>query len=141
MRKALYTTLFSSIFFILFAFMLIQWVVVKWKQLGRELGFPTANVDIGDLVLDPVVSCCTLFLWDEILYGVGTYLSHKKFYEVYIFDFDRDIYGQKLKIELWQRIRYNKNFDNLTDLKEQIEHDVRDAKTILHYSSDLNNKS
>ena len=115
--------------------MLIQWIVVKWKQLGRVLGFPTANVDIGDLVLDPVVSCCTLFLWDETLYGVGTYLSHKKLYEVYIFDFDRDIYGQKLKIELWQSIRYNKKFDNLTDLKEQIEQDVRDAKAILNNKS------
>ena len=73
------------------------------RQLGRELGFPTANMEVADA--------------DTIESGGPRHL------ETHIFDFSGDLYGRRLRVELRRKIRDERKFDSLEELQRQIERD------------------
>ena len=109
----------------------IHWPIIQWTQTGRLLGFPTANIALDEITksaLTNTVSICIIDLDGMSYHGVGTYLPHKGVYEVHIFDFDQDIYGQTAMITLVQHIRDNKKFDSDEDLKAQIAKDCKVAR-------------
>lgn len=81
--------------------------------------------------MDPIVSYCVVVLGSERFNALWTYLPHKKTYEVHILDFDRDIYGQELTVYIGETLRENKKFANLTELSEQIQKDVEQARKKL----------
>jgi len=115
--------------------------VVKGYQLGRTIGYPTANIQVEDA--------------DKLIPAVGSYavkiFIHKKCFggmlnigtrptiatqsaisiEANIFDFDEDIYGEKIRIELIAHLRNEKKFIDLTALKEQLLKDRANAKRII----------
>jgi riboflavin kinase / FMN adenylyltransferase len=116
-------------------------VVVKGKQLGRTIGFPTANIqvrEIAKLIPSDGVYAVKVYYKDEAFGGMlnignrptvdGTYQT----VEVNIFDFDQEIYGENLTVEFLQKIRNEQKFNGLDELKAQISKDKVTCKGILN---------
>lgn len=115
--------------------------IVTGDRRGSTIGFPTANVHLSDehkLLPKNGVYFVKAVLEQGESYGmmnVGyrpTVSSGKDIYiEVNIFDFDKDIYGQKIKIVLKKYIREEKKFNSLDDLVKQLNKDKEDCKKHL----------
>jgi riboflavin kinase/FMN adenylyltransferase len=107
----------------------LEGIIKKGKQLGRTIGYPTANINSPEeLKLIPAygVYAVKVFYKNELYKGMlnigkrptvdGTDMT----IEVNIFDFDKDIYGERLKVEFVDRIRNEVKFDNLDALNIEI---------------------
>jgi len=107
--------------------------VVKGNQVGRTLGFPTANVYLSDTnKLIPCDGVYSAFAYvDNTKYkcvvSIGnrpTFNDSKKSIEVHILDFNQDLYNQNLKIEFVDFIRGQRKFEVINDLVNQIKSDI-----------------
>ena len=110
--------------------------VVYGYQVGKTIGFPTANLEVEDklkLIAANGVYACKILYRNEKLIGMGNIgfrptLDRKDLtIEVNIFDFEKIIYGDKLTIYWIDRIRDEVKFNNLEELKNQL---IRDRKTV-----------
>ncbi len=110
------------------------------RKLGRKIGFPTCNIDIKDYVVaKPGVYCVKVKIYgsNKIYKGIAnlgfrpTFNQNKILLEVNIFNFSKNIYSKKLKVEFIQFIRGEKKFKNINQLKKQIEKDILKSKKIL----------
>lgn len=107
---------------------------------GRELGFPTANIQLDvDLDKDHGVYTTVLKIENEKYKGLLYYgprktegLPESIVCEITIFDFDEDIYNKKVSFSIGKFIRGPKTFNSLEELKEQIQKDVLVAKNIKY---------
>ena len=116
--------------------------VVKGDQRGRTIGYPTANIALAP-GCEPHEGIYAVRVkrpekeGDEILMGAGyigyrpTFETDRMFLEVFIFDFDEEIYGEGLIIEFLQFIRPDKKFDELDALLAQMEADCDQIKKEL----------
>ena len=102
--------------------------VVPGDQRGGTLGYPTAN-----LALDPALLVPRYGIYAGAARGhraaisIGTnphYGGSERRIEPYLLDFDGDLYGQRLVVELWERLRDEEAFESETDLVAQIARDV-----------------
>lgn len=117
--------------------------VVKGDQRGRKLGFPTANLEpIVDYVLPPTgVYACRVILEDKTYDGVvnlglrPTFNKEEFSVEAHIFNFDEEIYGQYLELEIIAKIRGEKKFKSKEELISRIKQDIDEVKEILNKSS------
>lgn len=113
--------------------------VAMGQQLGRTLDFPTANIPLIDRVLavNGVFAVVAVLESGERVKGVAnignrpTVDGKEQRLEVHLFDFDRDIYGQNLSVELHSKIRDEKKFNSLDELKTQIAQDAAQAIAFL----------
>jgi len=113
--------------------------VIHGNHLGRRLGFPTANIDPDRIhvALMGIFAVRVTGLGEDVLEGVAsigtrpTVGGTKMLLEVYIFDFDEDIYGQELQVEFVEKIRDELNFPDIDALIENINSDVAIARKIL----------
>ncbi len=114
--------------------------VVKGKQLGRTIGFPTANIFVmEDYKLIPADGVYAVFVNynSKIFKGVlnigkrPTIEGKDRTVEVNIFEFDKEIYGENISISFIKKIRQEQKFDSLELLKAQIQLDTEIAKKIL----------
>ncbi len=111
----------------------ITGTVVKGKQLGRMIGYPTANIFIenADKLIPKIGVYAVNVIYKGITYqgmlNIGTNpttdLDNKIKIEVNIFDFNQDIYGETLKIEFVKWIRNEEKFANLDELKQALAYD------------------
>lgn len=118
----------------------IRGEVVKGDQRGRELGYPTANVQLGDTT-HPAYGIYATWAkiegeetWRPSATNIGIrpmFETPEALVETFIFDFDREIYGQTLSIKPVKRLRGEAKFDSLEDLIKQMEQDCEQAKAIL----------
>ncbi len=118
----------------------IRGEVQRGKQRGsKEIGFPTANLHISeeDLVPKRGVYVCQV-TYDNTCYGgvinIGynpTFGEEKLVAEAHIFDFNRDIYGKPIKVNLVKFLRNEVRYSSVRELSEQISRDVKDAKEVL----------
>jgi len=117
----------------------IEGVVIEGQKLGRKLGFPTANIWAGDYVRPMLGSYATrtrLADGREIPgvanFGVNptTGLVDARL-EVWLFDFDENLYGQTLETDLVAFLRPELKFDGLEPLIAQIAEDAAQARAIL----------
>lgn len=117
--------------------------VVKGKQLGRTIGFPTANIQIKEdykLIPKNGVYAVKTFIGQKEVFGMmnigfnPTVNGQKQTIEVNLFDFDADIYGEKLEISLLKYLREEQKFGSVDLLKEQLN---QDKKTALEFISQL----
>jgi len=106
--------------------------VVKGKQLGRTIGFPTANISLEEdykLVPQNGVYVVRAEIDGKTIYGMmnigfnPTVQGKKKTIEVHLFNFDSDIYNCKIQVSILQRIRSEKKFESVEVLKEQLKKD------------------
>lgn len=113
------------------------------KQLGRTIGFPTANIEIDEeykLIPKNGVYIVQSLFQGATIFGMmnignrptvnGTYQT----IEVHFFDFDNDLYNQKMTITLLDRIRNEVKFSSLEELKAQLS---KDKETSLKFLSKL----
>jgi FAD synthase len=108
---------------------IISGVVVKGKQEGRSLGFPTANILLQEPMEGGIYSGKTSI--DGIDYlGAVFVCPETNLFEIYILDFSGDLYGQVLEVQVGGKIREFKKFDSVEELKKQIEDDVRQVRFI-----------
>ena len=119
----------------------LEGTVVTGRQLGRTIGYPTANVKPADAAqLVPgngIYAVCVKV--DGKMHGgmlsIGfnpTVTDDKSVkIEVYIFDFSEDIYGSLLELVFVKKLRNEKKFDSLSDLKLQLDADEHDSRAVL----------
>jgi riboflavin kinase/FMN adenylyltransferase len=88
-------------------------IVIHGKQLGRTIGYPTANVALPIGIVDDGVYSLEIDLDGMMYRGVGTYRTSIELFEAHIFDFDADIYGHMMTIAIIRKIRENQKFDSL----------------------------
>ena len=103
-------------------------IVVHGEGRGRLLGFPTANLDSPPDLLVPALGIYAgAVLGHLAAVSVGTnptYGGTERRVEAHLLDFDGDLYGQRLVVELWQRLRDEAAFHSEAELIAAIEHDV-----------------
>jgi riboflavin kinase/FMN adenylyltransferase len=117
----------------------IEGVVVEGQKLGRKLGYPTANVWAGDYVRPRLGSYATRtrFADGREVPGVANFGVNPTTgivdarLEVWLFDFDEDLYGQTLETDLIAFLRPELKFDGLDALIDQIAQDADRARAIL----------
>ena len=118
----------------------ITGIVVHGQQIGRVLGFPTANLKLTEnspVLLANGVYAVTVSLNNQVYNGMANVgirptLNNPVFtIEVNLFDFSGDLYGKLLKISFIDRIRSEKKFSGLDELKSQITLDKVKAEEIL----------
>jgi riboflavin kinase/FMN adenylyltransferase len=113
--------------------------VVSGNGRGRTLGFPTANLEVkaeqalpNDGVYATIARIGRHLMPSVTNIGVRpTFEGSKHLVETYIFDYEGDLLGQKFKIDLVDKIRDEKRFDAVEELKAQIKRDVEQARYIL----------
>ena len=112
--------------------------VVPGNRLGRTIGFPTANIWLpkNNLPIKGVFSVKISLDMSELkgIANIGirpTVGGTSPVLEVNIFDFKKDIYGKRLKVQFVKKIRDEKKFDGLEELKTQIAKDVKTAQEQL----------
>lgn len=111
-------------------------IILKGKQLGRTIGYPTANIEIEEayklIPLNGVYVAKTSLKGQTILgmMNIGnrpTVDGISKTIEINFFDFNQDVYGQKITISLLHRIRDEEKFESLEALKNQLNKDKQFA--------------
>lgn len=112
----------------------VSGTVIEGRKLGRELGFPTANVRLGDLQA-PKDGVWAVEV-DGRYRGVAnlgmrpTVGGDEKLLEVHIFDFSGDLYGKTLRVKFLRFLRGERKFSSIEELREQIAKDAADARSL-----------
>jgi riboflavin kinase/FMN adenylyltransferase len=115
--------------------------VVKGKQLGRTIGYPTANIEVeNSFKLIPQDGVYAVWVWyNKARFGgmlnIGnnpTVAGKGRSIEVNIFDFEKEIYTEMLKIEFVSKLRNEEKFNGLDALKAQLHLDKQNALAILN---------
>lgn len=120
----------------------ITGIIVEGRQIGRKIGYPTANIDPGNsekLIPMNGVYAVEIFLQEEKLAGVMSIgfnptidkTSTTRTIEVHIFDFDSNIYGSEVRVCLRYRLRDEVAFRSMEELASQIEIDRAKALELL----------
>ena len=114
--------------------------IVKGKGIGRKLNFPTANLSIpeeyklipknGVYVVSSVLDGKTVFGMMNIGFN-PTVEGKTKSIEINFFDFDQDLYGKKIQIDIIDRIRDEKKFNSLEGLQAQLTKDRETSLSII----------
>ena len=106
----------------------VDGVVVVGDERGGTLGFPTANLAVESHVLVPAFGIYAgAALGARAAISIGTnphYGGHERRIEAHLLDFHGDLYGQRLIVELWQRLRDEQAFTSEAELVAQIARDV-----------------
>ncbi len=114
--------------------------VVPGQKIGRGLGFPTANLDVAGIVLPPNgVYPALAKVKNRTFQGVANIgcrptvkeIGEPPLAEVHFFDFNQDIYGEHLEVQLLKRIRPEQKFPSRELLRDQIKKDTEAAAQIL----------
>jgi riboflavin kinase/FMN adenylyltransferase len=116
--------------------------VAKGDQRGRTIGFPTANIDdVMELVPASGVYAVVVDRIDHFTKAVGRGVMNvgvrptvkdagRRTQEVHLFDFDEDLYGAKLRVHVLSRIREERKFASIDELRAQIAADATAARAI-----------
>lgn len=118
----------------------IRGTVVHGDKRGRELGYPTANMELGHYIRPRFgVYAVTgrILATGQELQGAANlgvrpqFDPPKELLEPYFFDFDGDLYGQEIEVAFHHFLRPEKTFDDLDALKAQMERDCEEARALL----------
>ena len=120
----------------------VSGVVARGFGRGRELGFPTANLDLSH---GPELPSNGIYAaWAHVSDGrymaavsIGvnpTFEEKKQAVEAYLLDFDKDIYGQSIELELVKKLRDEVQYEGIGPLIAQIQRDVDQTRVLLESS-------
>jgi riboflavin kinase/FMN adenylyltransferase len=124
----------------------IEGEVQTGQQRGRQIGFPTANVDPGDYVM-PALGVYAVRVgivdgentdWRDGVVNVGrrpTFDGEGVTVEAHLFDFDGDLYGKVLRVAFIDALRPELKFDGIDAIRTQIEKDCAEARSVLEACS------
>jgi riboflavin kinase/FMN adenylyltransferase len=113
--------------------------IAHGQKLGRKLGYPTINIKMGDktLIVKGIFAVNVKGLDNRVLEGVAsigtrpTVNGVDTILEVYILDFDRDVYGSSVEVNFLHKIRNEEKFDSLDELTAHIAQDTKKAKAFF----------
>jgi len=113
----------------------LEGVIIRGDRRGHTIGFPTANLHPHNRVIPRygVYATATLIdgIWRRSITNIGVRPTFGKdsepSIESYIFDFDGDLYGDVLRVRFLHRLRDERKFNGIDELKAQIEKDTRRA--------------
>lgn len=118
-------------------------IIVKGRQLGRTIGFPTANLKLeenfklipknGAYIVQSTINFKTVFGMMNIGFN-PTVEGKNQSIEINYFDFNEDLYGQKITVSILKRIRDEEKFESVAHLKTQL---AQDKNTALAYFNHL----
>ena len=114
--------------------------IAHGQKLGRQLGYPTINIKMGDktLIVKGIFAVCVKGIDNRGLRGVAslgtrpTVNGVDTILEVYILDFNRDVYGLNVEVEFLYKVRDELKFDSLEELTDHIEQDIVQAKNYFN---------
>lgn len=118
----------------------IRGTVFQGDQRGRELGYPTANIHLDDTIHPAygVYAVRVQIEGEDIWRNGATNIGIRPMFavptaqvETYIFDFNREIYGEIMRIRPVSRLRSEAKFNTLDELKRQMEKDCAKAREVL----------
>jgi riboflavin kinase/FMN adenylyltransferase len=117
----------------------VQSEVLHGDKRGRELGYPTANMELGRYQRPAYGIYAVRVRLDDGSEHAGvaslgvrpTFDPPKELLETYIFDFDGDLYGRTIEVALHNRLRDEAKFDSLDALREQMQRDEAEARRLL----------
>lgn len=118
---------------------IISGPVMRGFRMGRELGFPTANINDEGICLPPNGVYVGWAITEDgqkhgTMINIGvrpTFGGEKLSIEAHLFNFDRNIYGEELRVLLRARLRNETPFTDVEALKNQIRRDAVEAKKLL----------
>lgn len=107
----------------------LEGMVVQGEKLGRKIGFPTANINYpNNIVKIPYGAYCARVGRNKAVmnWGVKPTVNNsvKPVLEIHIIDFDENLYGKNIKIEVLEYLRPEMKFNSIEDLKLQINKDI-----------------
>jgi len=110
-------------------------VVVEGDRRGKLLGFPTANLDLAD---DQLLPPRGIYVGEALGHRAAISIGVNPHYggttlhvEAHLLDFDGDLYGQELVVELWERLRDERAFGSEAELVAAIAADVEAARAAV----------
>lgn len=117
----------------------LQGQVITGSGKGAELAFPTANLEIDPKQTLPPegVYATRTYIGDTVYRSVTnigkrpTFGDNPRSVETHVMDYDGDLYGHYLRIDIIERLRREKKFDTVEELKKQIAEDIEHSKSIL----------
>jgi riboflavin kinase/FMN adenylyltransferase len=113
----------------------VEGTVVSGDRRGKALGFPTANLEPPpDLLIPPLGIYAGEALGRRAAISIGTnphFGGSERRIEAFLLDFDGDLYGQRLVVELWQRLRDEAAFGSERELVAAIDDDVARTRTAV----------
>jgi len=119
---------------------IIKWTVIKWLALGRQLWFPTANIELKNSEIEEWTYKVNVIIyksgdsWESETYlWVWAYMKKKWVFEAHIIDFHQDIYWKTIEVVLLKKIRENQKFESTDILKDQIKKDEELVKKHKNY--------
>jgi riboflavin kinase/FMN adenylyltransferase len=101
--------------------------VIEGAKLGRKLGFPTANMKYPEEIVKIPYGVYKIKVFDKLAimnWGIKPTIGAEEAIEIHIPNFEEDLYGKAITFEIISKIRDEKKFNNLEDLKEQIKKDI-----------------
>lgn len=113
--------------------------VVRGQQLGRKLGYPTANLRLGSRTspVDGIFAVKVHGVAETALPGVAslgvrpTVNGKEPLLEAHVFDFEGDLYGRRIQVEFVEKLRDEEKFADLDAMVKQIDRDAAQAREIL----------
>ncbi len=120
----------------------VEGVIIRGNRRGHTIGFPTANLKPHNRVIPRFGVYATANLingvWRKSITNIGVRPTFENeaepSIESYIFDFDGDLYGDVLRVRFLHRIRDERKFSGIDELKAQIEKDTRRARNYFRHS-------
>jgi riboflavin kinase/FMN adenylyltransferase len=113
--------------------------VFEGDRIGRQLGFPTANLDVQSLVLPPTGVYSAMAQVDARRYRAALNIGYRPTVasptpllrvEAHLLDYDGLLYGRELELEIGAKLRDERRFESRTDLREQIARDIAAVRAL-----------
>lgn len=119
----------------------VEGVIIRGNRRGHTIGFPTANLKPHNRVIPRygVYATATLIggIWRKSITNIGVRPTFENdsepSIETFVFDFDGDLYGDALRVRFLHRIRDERKFNGIDELKAQIEKDTARARNYFHH--------
>jgi riboflavin kinase/FMN adenylyltransferase len=112
--------------------------VVEGRKRGRELGFPTANLDTGNELVPPNGVYATIMTIDGVVHGGVTNVGLRPTFgetvptiETHVLNYSGQLYGQTVRLAFVQRLRDERRFEDVDALRAQIDADKRRAERLF----------
>ena len=116
----------------------VDGVIVEGKRRGRELGFPTANLETQNELVPPNGVYATIMTIDGVVHGGVTNIGMRPTFgetvptiETHVMDYSGNLYGQTVRLAFVQRLRDERRFENVDALRAQIDADKRRAERLF----------
>ena len=116
----------------------VDGVIVEGKRRGRELGFPTANLETRNELVPPNGVYATIMTIDGVVHGSVTNIGMRPTFgetaptiETHVLDYSGNLYGQTVRLAFVQRLRDERRFEDVDALRAQIDADKRRAERLF----------